>query len=61
MSQLDQVEDKIRRSMAAWNAMTESERAAALEAAGTASAALAMRHMGWDIPDHLPPAGRRWR
>jgi hypothetical protein len=41
--------------MEAWNALTDAERAAALKAANTAVPAHAMRHMGWDIPESLPP------
>jgi hypothetical protein len=55
MNQIKAVEAKIRRSMDAWNALTDAERAAALDAAQTAVPAHAMRHMGWDIPESLPP------
>lgn len=55
MSQIETVETKIRRSVEAWNAMTDAGRAAALKAANTAVPAHAMRHMGWDIPESLPP------
>jgi hypothetical protein len=55
MSQIETVEAKIRRSMEAWNALTDAERAAALEAAKTAVPAHAMRYMGRDIPELLPP------
>lgn len=56
MPQSNPMEEKIRLSMAAWNAMTEAERAAALSAAQTAVPAHAMRHLGWDIPESIPPA-----
>jgi hypothetical protein len=55
VNQTEAVEAKIRRSMEAWNALTDAERAAALKAANTAVPAHAMRHMGWDIPESLPP------
>lgn len=45
---------EIGRAMAAWNAMTEQERAAALKAAGSARPVDAMRHLGWDIPADMP-------
>lgn len=54
MHQPDTVETKIHRAMEAWNAMTDAERAAALDAAKTAMPAQAMRHMGWDIPESAP-------
>lgn len=55
MNQTEAVEAKILRSIEAWNALTDAQRAAALEAATTAVPAHAMRHMGWDIPESLPP------
>lgn len=45
---------KIRRSMEAWNAMTDGQRAAALKAANTVVPAEAMRHLGYDIPASMP-------
>lgn len=47
---------RIRRSMEAWNAMNDPQRAAALKAANTAVPADAMRHLGYDIPDSMPSA-----
>jgi len=55
VDQIETVEAKIRRSAEAWNALTDTERAAALKAANTAVPAHAMRHLGWDIPESLPP------
>jgi len=55
MSETENIEAKIQRSMEAWNALTDVERAAALKAAKTAVPAHAMRHMGWDIPESIPP------
>ncbi len=49
------VEAKIRCSVEAWNALTDPERATALNAAKTAMPAHAIRHIGWDIPESLPP------
>lgn len=54
MSQAETVETKIRCSIEVWNALTDAQRAAALEAAKTPVPAHAMRHMGWDIPESLP-------
>ena len=46
---------RIRSSMEAWNALTEAQRAAAFKAANTAIPAEAMRHLGYDIPESMPP------
>lgn len=48
---------KIRRSMEAWNAMTDDQRAAALKEANTAIPAEAMRHLGYGIPALTSPIG----
>lgn len=50
------VREKVDAAMAAWNAMTEQERAAALNAAGSARPVDAMRQLGWDLPADMPPA-----
>src|SRR5574337_279828 len=50
------IREKIDAAMAAWNAMTEQERAAALNAAGSARPVDAMRQLGWDLPADMPPA-----
>jgi hypothetical protein len=47
---------RIRRSMAAWNAMSDQQRETALKAANTAVPADAMRHLGYDALDFVPAA-----